>query len=91
MDNSYASSYCVCGIANLKEATDLCSAGPVSAVFNIRRTRCVLIPFIVRNFLFISPNPSFLVIYFRKHPKEHCHHLGCVEKAQIKESLTIQH
>lgn len=76
MDNSYASSYCVCGIANLKEVTDLCSAGPVSAVFNIRRSRCVLIPFVVRNFLFISCNSSFLVIHSRKQQKEHCHHLG---------------
>lgn len=90
MDDSYASSYCVCGIANLKEATDLCSAGPVSAVFNIRRTRCVLNPFVVRNF-FISPYPSFPVIYFRNHPKEHCHHLGYVEKVPIKQSITIQH
>lgn len=76
MDNSYASSYCVCGIANLEEVTDLCSAGPVSAAFNIRKSRCALIPFVGRNFLFISCNPSFLVMHSRTHQKEHCHHLG---------------
>lgn len=83
MDNSHASSYCACGIANLKEATDLCRAEPVSAVFNIRRTEgCA-----DRNFIL-----AFLPdIYFKNHLKEPCPDPGHVERALINHTITTQH